>query len=94
MIPRIEGHVGKALEIKGTAYDFGKSIAAIQFSLDQGAHWTTYETKDTNDYQNLAWTFCFTPEQAGSYQLLVRSINETGEASPEAAHVELMVAEA
>ena len=36
MIPRTEGHVGVPVRFKGTAYDFGHAISAIQFSLDDG----------------------------------------------------------
>lgn len=91
MIPRTEGHVGVPVRFKGTAYDFGHAIAAIQFSLDDGEHWTTYETPGTNDYQNLTWTFDYTPEQPGNYVLRIRSVNDRGDVSPESAFAELHV---
>lgn len=91
MIPRVYGTAGKPLQLKGTAYDFGYAVAAIQFSLDQGENWTTYKTEGTNDYQNLSWQFEFTPDKPGFYVLYVRSVNEVGETSPEAAHVELEI---
>ncbi len=94
MISRLYGHVGEPLQLKGTAYDFGHAVSAIQFSLDDGANWTTYETPDTNDYQNVTWTFEWTPDKAGFYIMKVRSVNDAGEASPEAAFVEIEVAEA
>ncbi|MCI8468713.1 MAG: molybdopterin-binding protein [Eggerthellaceae bacterium] len=93
MIPRTYGHVGVPVRFKGNAYDFGHRISAIQFSLDDGAHWTTYETPGTNDYQNLTWTFDYTPERAGFYVLRVRSVNDAGDVSPEAAFAELQVDE-
>ena len=93
MIPRVHGTVGTPLKLRGNAYDFGHAIAAIQFSLDRGEHWTTYPTADTNDYQNLSWEFDYTPDQAGFFVLYVRSVNDAGEASPEAAHVELEITE-
>lgn len=94
MISRLYGQVGKPLQLKGNAYDFGHAVSAIQFSLDDGEHWTTYETPDTNDYQNVTWTFEWTPEQAGFYVMKIRSMNDAGETSPEAAFVEIEVAEA
>ena len=94
MIAPIFTTVGKTVSLKGTAYDFGHSISAIQFSLDDGANWTTYETPGTNDYQTLTWTFDWVPEQAGVYTLLVRSVNDAGDASPEAAYVTITVSEA
>lgn len=89
MIPPVQGTAGQVLHLRGTAYDFGHRIAAIQFSLDEGDHWTTHPTEDTSDYQNLTWTFDFTPPRAGSYRMHVRSVNECGEVSPQPALVEL-----
>lgn len=91
MIYRAEGTVGIPVRFKGSAYDFGHAIRAVQFSLDDGEHWTTYETPGTNDCQNLSWTFDYTPELPGDYVLRVRSMNDAGEVSPEAAFAELHV---
>lgn len=93
MIPRTYGHVGTPVRFEGTAYDFGHSIVAVEFSLDDGKHWTRYETPNTNDYQNVAWTFDYTPEKAGFYVLRVRSVNDAGNHSPESAFAELQVSE-
>lgn len=93
MIPRTYGHVGKTIRFKGNAYDFGHAVRAIQFSLDEGKNWTTYETPDTNDYQNVTWTFDWVPEQPGFYVLRVRSVNDAGATSPESAFAEIEVAE-
>ncbi len=91
VIPTTYGHVGVPLEFTGNAYDFGHRIAAVEFSLDDGEHWTRYETAGTNDYQNVTWTFTWTPEQAGSYELRVRSVNDEGRHSPEAAAAQIRV---
>lgn len=91
MIPRVCGRAGESIMLKGNAYDFGHSISAIEFSLDDGAHWTRYATEGTNDYQNLAWTFTFVPDEPGFYTMLVRSVNDRGEVSPESAYVELEI---
>ncbi len=93
MIGRIRGRVGKPVRVEGTAYDFGHSINAIEFSLDEGAHWSRYATEGTNDFQNLAWSFEFTPERSGMYCMLVRSVNDSGQASPESARIELEILE-
>lgn len=89
MISRIQGSVGKPVRLKGTAYDFDHAIAAIQFSLDEGGHWTEYATENANDYQNLTWEFDFTPPEPGFYKMHIRAVNDRGETSPEAAYVEL-----
>lgn len=93
MIPRTYAQVGTPVQFKGAAYDFGHRIVAVEFSLDGGEHWTRYETPGTNDYQNVTWTFDYTPEQAGFYVLHVRSVNDEGKASPESAFAELQVDE-
>ncbi len=91
MIAPIYTAAGTTVHLKGNAYDFGHAISAIQFSLDDGENWTTYETPGTNDFQNLTWTFDWVPEQPGEYTLLVRSVNDRGDASPEAAYVHIHV---
>lgn len=91
MIPRTYGRVGEPVRFKGTAYDFGHCITAVEFSLDDGEHWTRYDTPNTNDYQNVTWIFDYTPEEPGFYILRVRSVNDAGEASPESAFAELEV---
>lgn len=91
MIQRTYGQVGRPLRFQGTAYDFGHAIVAIEFSLDGGEHWTRYETPATNDYQNVTWTFDYTPESPGDYVLRVRSINDAGEHSPESTFAEITV---
>lgn len=91
MIPRTYGRVGEPVRFKGTAYDFGHCITAVEFSLDDGEHWTRYDTPNANDYQNVTWTFDYTPEEPGFYILRVRFVNDAGEASPESAFAELEV---
>ena len=93
MIPRVFGKMGTPVRFEGNAYDFGHSIRAVEFSLDEGEHWTVYETPGTNDYQNVTWSFDYIPRQAGLHVLLVRSVNDRGETSPASARVELMVEE-
>lgn len=94
MIPRVRGTVGHPVRLEGYAYDFGHAVGAVQFSLNDGATWTTYGTPGTNDYQNLSWSFEYVPQRAGFYRMLVRSVNDRGETSPHNAVVELVVAEA
>ncbi len=91
MIGGIRGRVGEPLVIAGYANDYDKRIRAVQFSLDDGETWTTYETPGTVPDLNLYWKFEYTPEVAGAYQLLVRSVNEDGVASPTPARVDFWV---
>ena len=74
--------VGKPVTFSGYAEDYGKQIVSVQFSLDNGANWTTYDVSDSTDDLWVHWTFSYTPERPGFYRLLVRSVNDAGAASP------------
>ena len=76
------GRVGEPMEFNGWAHDFDKRIIAVEFSLDNGANWTTYDVSDSTDDLWVHWTFAYTPERPGFYRLLVRSVNDAGAASP------------
>ncbi|MEE8716866.1 MAG: hypothetical protein SOI26_03065 [Coriobacteriales bacterium] len=92
MIPPVYASVGESVTLEGYAIDYGRRIAQVQFSLDEGDHWTTYETPGTTDERWVHWTFAYTPEQPGDYRLAVRSVNEDGRPSPEWSWVDLHVA--
>lgn len=77
--------LGEPIEFEGYAYDFDRAIAAVEFSLDQGSTWTRYETPQCEAGRWVWWSFAYTPERVGSYELLVRSVNEDGKAGPVAA---------
>ena len=86
MIGEVAARVGAPVRLTGRSYDFDHAVRGVQFSLDEGATWTTHPTPGTNDYQPVDWTFSFEPQQAGTYRLLVRSVNDEGAVSPEAAY--------
>lgn len=92
MIGTIFGEVGTPVSIKGVAGDYGRAISAVEFSLDDGAHWTRYAVEEQEPGLNTYWSFTYTPERAGAYRMLVRSVNDRGEASPEPAVISLSVA--
>ena len=79
------GRVGEPMEFTGWAHDFDKRIIAVEFSLDNGVHWTRYDLEGTTAERWVSWTFAYTPEAPGAYQMKVRSVNEDGDASPIAA---------
>lgn len=83
MIAPLEVELGRSVTFEGYAEDYGTPIKLVQFSLDGGEHWTDYDVSESTGDLWVHWTFEYTPNQAGSYCLLVRSINERGEASPE-----------
>lgn len=77
------------MKLEGYAIDCGHAITGVEFSLDDGEHWTLYETPGTNDYQRVSWQFSFVPERPGSYGLKVRSINDEGKPSPRCDYLEI-----
>ena len=82
MISRMQVDVGKPVTFSGYAEDYGKQIVSVQFSLDNGAHWTTYDVSGSASELWVHWTFSYTPRKPGFYRLLVRSVNGEGAASP------------
>lgn len=92
MIGEVQGSVGTALVFEGYANDYDRRVVAVQFSLDGGRDWTTYETVGTTSERNLYWRFEYVPRHPGRYELLVRSVNEDGVASPACARVPFFVA--
>lgn len=92
MIAPIATTVGTPVTLEGYAIDYGRAIAAVEFSLDEGEHWTRYDTPGATDERWVHWSFCYTPEQPGSYRLAIRSVSEDGTSSPEWSWVEMSVA--
>lgn len=67
------------IAFSGYVDDFGSGIAAIQFSLDGGRHWTDYPVEDIIDDAGVSWSFLFTPTRCGVHCLQIRSIDDKGE---------------
>ena len=65
----------------GYVDDFERNVAAMQFSLDDGATWTTYETRGTVADKGVNWHFTYIPTQPGRYLLKARAIDGEGNAS-------------
>ena len=74
--------VGQPITFEGYADDYDKAIASVEFSLDGGRTWTPYETKDATSDKWVYWYFTYTPAEAGTFELSVRSIAEDGTVSP------------
>lgn len=69
---------GIPIEFSGYVEDFECGIAAVQFSLDDGAHWTNYETTQATKDSGISWKFSFTPPKPGVYVLKVRALSNDG----------------
>lgn len=81
-----EGTIIEAYEpftIEGWADAFHENIDAIEISMDNGKTWTKYDTSDTRPGRWVHWTFTFTPTKESAYTIMVRSVNDRGETTPE-----------
>lgn len=87
-------HVGEEITFEGYADDCGDPIAAVDFSLDGGETWTTYETAGATAERWVYWNFSYAPQEAGTYQLSVRARTESGRVSKLAANLVFEVAQA
>jgi len=79
--------VGKTMTFEGYADDFRDAIVAIEFSLDDGATWTSYSTPKATTDRWVYWHFGYTPAKAGAYKMSVRARTASGKVSPMAANV-------
>lgn len=86
--------VGQTMTFEGYADDYGTQIVAVEFSLDDGASWASFDVSASDPGKSVHWTYSYTPEQPGTYQLFVRSVTADGRRSPMAASAVLYVSEA
>ncbi len=70
--------VGEPIEFEGYADDFENSVAGVQFSLDDGASWTTYPTEGVREDRGVRWMFAYTPQVPGRYLLKARAVDGRG----------------
>ena len=79
--PRATHVVGEPVVFDGYVDDFENNIAAMQFSLDDGATWTTYKTLGVTADKGVNWHFSYTPTRPGRYLLKARAVDGAGNAS-------------
>ena len=85
---------GNPIVFEGYADDYDKAITAVEFSLDNGETWTTYEVEGASVDKWVYWYFTYTPEETGIYKMMVRAINEDGNVTPLASTLVFSVEEA
>jgi len=77
---------GRAVDVKGIAFDGGYGIKTVLFSPDGGKSWREAELgKDLGRYSFREWTSNFTPNETGTLELKVRAINRIGQSQPDEA---------
>ncbi len=69
---------GSPVTLTGYAAAFDERIVGIEFSMDNGATWTRYDTPDTTNANWVVWSFTYTPEVDYAYVLKVRAVSESG----------------
>lgn len=74
--------VGETVRFEGYADDFDRDILAVEFTLDDGKHWTRCDTQGAHAGKWVWWTLDWKAEKPGTFVLRVRSVNEQGDASP------------
>ena len=89
--PNMLYRIGAPASFEGWGDDYDKDIVAIEFTLDGGRTWTRKSTERAHAGRWVYWNFDFTPEKAGYYRLVVRSVNEDGDVTPIPAYVEFEV---
>lgn len=73
--------VGEPILFEGYVDDFEHNVSAVQFSLDDGATWTTYFTEGAVIDVGVNWRFSYNPSRPGRYLLKVRAVDGDGAAS-------------
>ena len=56
-------------------------MKTVEFSMDGGETWTSFDVGDVDPAKWLWWSFTFTPEKEGAYVLSVRGTDIDGEVS-------------
>lgn len=79
--------IGKPYVFEGYADAFNEQIAAVEFSMDGGQTWTSFDTSDSDKKKWVYWNFSWTPEEEGAYVLSVRAVTDEGRVSYQADEV-------
>lgn len=75
--------VGKPSTIRGIAFGGDAGVEHVDFSADRGGTWRAAQlAKDEGKYSFRRWQSRFTPAARGSYTLMVRCTNSSGEVQP------------
>lgn len=82
---------GSQITFEGYADDYDVAVSAIEFSLDSGQTWTSYETPEATTERWVYWFFTYDASAPGHYRLDVRCRTADGKVSPLASSIEFTV---
>lgn len=82
---------GSQITFEGYADDYDVAVSAVEFSMDGGNTWTSFETKDTSTTKWVYWYFTYDASTPGEYRLDVRCRTADGKVSPMASSVAFTV---
>ena len=72
---------GKPYTFQGYVDAYDLHVTQIEFSMDGGETWDSYELNDTDTAKWIWWEYEFTPATHGAYVLTVRATDESGNVS-------------
>ena len=75
------------VSFEGYADDCGVKVASVEFSMDGGETWTSFDTSSSNAEDWVYWHFDYVAETAGTFKLDVRAVTEDGTVSSLASSV-------
>ena len=74
----------ETVEVRGLAWDGGYGVKRVEFSVDGGQVWREAELgKDVGRFAFRTFSFPFTPQSAGVYQVMARASNSVGQTQVE-----------
>ena len=74
---------GRAMGVRGLAFDGGEGIREVLFSDDDGRNWKAAELGvDHGKYSFREWKIVFATDTPGKRQLMVRAMNRVGQTQP------------
>ncbi len=83
--------VGSQITFEGYADDYDVAVSAVEFSLDGGQTWTSYETPEATAERWVYWFFTYDAATPGHYRLDVRCRTADGKVSPLASSIAFTV---
>ena len=76
----VKEKLGKAVELRGIAWDGGYGITRVEISSDGGATWQDAALgKDLGRFAFRPWSYRFAPKKKGRYAILARASNKAGQ---------------